>query len=314
MLVKNIKKIRQLALLICALLLGLACSSGQPQNPQIALVQGQSILLENFHAQSAFMGLGNDPMALTADMRFQILDLLIERELLLDQAQKLKIDLDAQELNRLEVSLRHGLEDEIFERKLIEQGITYEQWREILRAQLLAQKILDMLLLPRIPRITTEQISNYYEQHREEFSRPEQVLAQHALFPTRQVAQKVADFMRKGTDLKQAASQAGSPLEEDVEPTWLSRGVIPKSLENVIFALQPGRVAGPVASDYGFHVIRVLAKRPAQNLTLSEAAEEIQRTLIRQAKEDMSALLLDELREQAKIWIDERFLSTGQAE
>lgn len=293
---------------------GMACSPGKPQNPQVAVVQGRPILLEDFHAQSAFMGLGGDPMALTPEMRFQVLDLLVERELVLEQADKLKIELAPHELDRFEASVRQGLEDEVFEKKLIEQGITYEEWREILRRQLLFQKTLDMLLTSRIATITPEQVSGYYEEHKDEFDRPEQVLAQHALFPNRQVAQKVAELMRKGQDLKQAALEAGYPLDEDPEPTWMSRGAIPKTLENVLFSLKPGNVAGPVASDYGFHVIRVLAKRPAEKLGLLQVAEEIQRRLIRQAKEDMSLILLRELREQAKIWMDNRFLNTGQAE
>lgn len=305
---------KKIMLLICLAFSAMACSGEDAQNPQVAVVQGRPVTLEDFHAQSAFMGLGADPMALTPDMRFQIIELLIERELLLGQADKMKIPMEQYELDGYEADVRQGLEDDVFERKLIEQGITYEQWRDILRGQLLARKTLDLLLTLRIARITPEQIDAYFVSHKDEFARPEQVLAQHAIFSSRQVAQKIAEFMRKGKDLAQAAAEAGAPLDEEAEPTWLSRGFMPEALEKAVFALQPGKVAGPVASDYGFHVIRVLAKREAMEPSLASAAEEIQRILIRQAKEESALVLLKELREESKVWQNNRFLSTGQVE
>jgi parvulin-like peptidyl-prolyl isomerase len=301
-------------LLILMLCFSFACSLGKPQNPQIALVDDRVIDMEAFHAQSAFMGLGIDPTALTQDLRLQVLELLIERELLLNQAQQLKLTLNSNEQDRYESMVRQGLEDDLFERKLIEQGISYEQWREMLRQQLLARKTLDMLLTSRIGNISPEQVKNYFEEHKEEFVQPEQVLAQHAVFPTRAMAQQIADLMRNGQDLRQAALEALVPLENETEPTWLTRGLVPKPMENTIFALQPGKVAGPVTSEYGFHVVRVLAKRPAAAADLANAAEEIQRTLTMRAKEEMSVILIQELRRQAKVWQDTRFIATGIAE
>jgi peptidyl-prolyl cis-trans isomerase C len=291
----------------------MACSGQSAGNPVLSTVNGDSITLEDFRAQSAFMGLGSDPVLLIPEMRAQVLEAIIKRWLLLQEADKLKIQLSVNELNYHEAILRQGLEDNEFEKRLIEQGIIYEHWREILRQEILAHKSLEMLVAPKV-HISPEELKNYFEEHKEEFARPEQVLAQHALFPALQQAQAVADLMRKGRDLRQAADEAKVHLNEETEPTWLSRGYIPQSMEKVIFSLRPDEVAGPVRSDYGFHVVRVLAKNPPLEPDLAGAAEEIQRILSEEAKIELAADLLSQLRSQAKLWVDSRFIESGQME
>ncbi|MDR1397284.1 MAG: peptidyl-prolyl cis-trans isomerase [Desulfarculales bacterium] len=297
---------------LCFLLLT-ACSGRSAGNPVLATVNGDSVTLEDFRAQSAFMGLGGDPMLLIPEMRAQVLEAIIKRWLLLQEADKLKIQLSVTELNYHETMLRQGLEDNEFEKRLIEQGIIYEQWREILRQGILAHKSMEMLAAPKV-HISSEEVKDYFEEHKEEFAQPEQVLAQHALFSSLPQARAVADLMRQGKDLRQAADEAKIHLNEETEPTWLSRGYIPESMEKVIFSLHPGEVAGPVRSDYGFHVVRVLAKNPPLDPDLAHAAEEIQRILSEEAKTKLAADLLSQLRSQAKVWMDSHFIESGQME
>ena len=306
-------KMKKLLIILILLISCLACSDSQVHNPAVATVNGASITLDAFRGQSAFMGLGSDPMALNEDLRLQVLEVIISRTLMLQEAEKLNIRLDVNELDHHEAMVRQGLDDTTFEKKLIEQGILYEQWREILRQDLLARKALEMIVSPKV-HISAEMVRIYFEEHKDDFARPERVLAQHALFPNRQAAQKVAELMRAGKDLGPAAIEAKVVLDEQTEPTWLMRGYIPESMEKVIFGLQPGKVAGPITSDYGFHVVKVLVKQPAEEANLAEAAEEIQRLLGEEEKIEQAAVLLRRLREEAKIWIDDRFIASGQIE
>jgi parvulin-like peptidyl-prolyl isomerase len=301
-----------LAALCCCLCL-MACSGGKAHNPTLATVNGSAVTLEDFRAQSAFMGLGSDPVLLLKDMRIQVLEVIINRRLLLQEADKLKIQMENKELDYHESILRQGTEDNEFEKRLIEQGIIYEDWREILRQEILARKSVEILVSPKI-HISPERLRSYFEQHKDEFARLEQVLAQHALFLTRQPAQAVAELMRKGKDLRQAALETKVQLSEETEPTWFSRGYVPESMDKVIFSLEAGEVAGPIRSDYGFHVVRVLAKNPPLEPELAEAAEEIQRILREEAKIKLSEELARQLRAQAKVWLDPRFTESGQAE
>jgi peptidyl-prolyl cis-trans isomerase C len=103
----------------------------------------------------------------------------------------------------------------------------------------------------------------------------------------------------------------GAPLEEGGEPVWLAGGHMPPALERKIFALKPGKLAGPLASDYGFHVVRVLKKRPPVEVGLAEAAEEIQRSLAAEKMEKLADEWIEKLRGEADIRYDPDFLAHG---
>lgn len=290
----------------------LIVSCGEPtHSTHVASVNDGPITVESYRAQMAFMGLGNDPAVLTPLLRRAVLETMVRRKLVLDQAQAKGIRLEPEEMDREEASLRRGLSEEAFERTLAAQGIEYYDWRRVMAQEILVQKTLDLLITSQV-HISAEEVRAYYQEHRNQFRRAEQVLAQHALMPSKELAQQLADRVLKGEDLGQAAAQLEAPLADDGEPSWLDRGHMPAALENRVFALEPGKVAGPLPSNYGFHVVRVLAKRPAMELDLAQAAEEIQRLLSAQKKEAMASSLVEEMRASAKVWFDPGFEQSGK--
>ena len=86
-------------LMLLALTLAGACEK-KSHSPDLASVDGQPILMEDFLAQSAFMGLGKDPTALTRDLSGAVLETLVRRRLVLDQAKAKSIRLEPEELDR----------------------------------------------------------------------------------------------------------------------------------------------------------------------------------------------------------------------
>lgn len=282
-----------------------------PAPSEVANVDGQALLVEDFLAQTAFMGLGKDPQALSPDLRQAVLETLVRRRLVLAQAEAKGIRLEREELDREEASLRRGLSEEAFELTLIAQGIDYDEWRRVLSQELLMQKTLDLLLASQV-QVTPDEVRTYYQDHAEEFSRPEQVLAQHAMVPDKETARKLLQRLGQGEDMAAAAAELGVTLPDEGEPTWLSRGHMPEALEDKVFALEPGRLAGPLSSPYGLHVVRVLARRAASKLDLAQAAEEIQRRLASDKKEQMAALLIDQMRAKAKVTFNAEFAASGK--
>jgi foldase protein PrsA len=171
---------------------------------------------------------------------------------------------------------------------------------------------MDLVLAPQV-RASTEEVRAYYNSHREEFQRPDQVLAQHALLPTRKLAQALVTRVEAGEDMARASAMLGAPLVDGGEPMWLSRGHMPQELEDKVFATRPGSLAGPLASPYGFHVVRVVAKRAAGVTQLIDAAEDIQRKLSAGKMEAKASAWTQELRSQAEIRFDPQFEATGKS-
>ncbi len=300
---------RFLFLVVLCLALLAGCSHPGPK-PVVGRVGKEDITREEFKAQAAFLGLGSDPKVLSPQLRREVLETLVRQKLVLARARKLGIRLEPEVLAREESELMRGLSPDAFQRALAAQGIGYIQWRRVLARDLLVKKTLELMLGSQAG-VTAEEVRRYYLAHRSKFHHPAQVLAQHAVLPTRKLAQTLVDRVRAGQDMGAAAAQLGYPLDEGGEPVWLEGGHMPPSLERKIFALKPGSLAGPLASDYGFHVVRVLKKRGAEQASLAQAAEEIQRRLTARKMERLAEKWIQKQRDQARVWFDPDFLKRG---
>lgn len=303
---------RKPLVVICLLfLLWPAACQQKKVNNVLASINGHDIGVAEYKAQAAFMGLGGDPVNLTPEMRKAVLESLVRQYLVAKRAKELSIKLMPEELEREESRLRRGLDQESFETGLAAQGINYMEWRKVLARELLMKKTLDLAMAAQV-RISADEVRQYYREHRAEFNHPDQILAQHVVLPTRELAQRLVERVAAGEDLVNAAAELGTPLAEEGQPIWLSRGHMPEALEKKIFALKPGKLAGPLSSDYGYHVVKVLDKRPARKADLTKAAEKIQRRLAADKMEILAEQWIEDLRSQVKVEYNQAFLDSGR--
>jgi parvulin-like peptidyl-prolyl isomerase len=303
---------RGLLLVICLIfMLGTVACQQEAASGALATIDGHEVGIAEYKAQAAFMGLGGDPGSLTPQMRKAVLESLVRQHLVARRAGELSIVLMPEELRREEMRLRRGLDQGAFESSLAAQGISYIEWQKVLARELLVKKTLDLALASQV-RISADEVRQYYKKHRDKFEQPDQILAQHAVLPTREMAQRLVEKVAAGEDMVAAAAELGSPLAEEGQPTWLSRGHMPKALEKKIFALKPGKLAGPMSSDYGFHVVRVLDKRPARKADLAQAAEKIQRRLAADRMEILAEQWIEDLRSQLTVEFNHQFLESGR--
>ncbi|HVG08029.1 MAG TPA: peptidyl-prolyl cis-trans isomerase [Thermoanaerobaculia bacterium] len=114
----------------------------------------------------------------------------------------------------------------------------------------------------------------WYQEHQEEYTQPEQVHARHILVKTEgrtdADAQKILAGARarlaKGEDF---AALARELSEEPAAKTsggdlgFFGRGQMVPAFEEAAFGAQPNALVGPIKSDFGWHLIQVLEKRPA---------------------------------------------------
>ncbi|HET9228709.1 MAG TPA: peptidyl-prolyl cis-trans isomerase [Thermoanaerobaculia bacterium] len=121
----------------------------------------------------------------------------------------------------------------------------------------------------------------WYNEHKEEFARPEQVHARHILVKaegrTDAQAQQILAGARarldKGEDFAAVARELS---EEPAAKTsggdlgFFGRGQMIGPFEEAAFNAQPNTLVGPLKTQFGWHLIQVLEKRPAGTTPFEE--------------------------------------------
>jgi len=169
-------------------------------------------------------------------------------------------------------------------------------------------------------------IRTYYEGHRSEFNKAEQVRASHILIADRAAAQRVlAQIREHPTDVNLFRDLAGQH-NEDTETRdrfgdlrFFSRPadrqpdepVVPDTVALAAFAItQVGGVhAGLVQSPAGYHIVKLTSRRAALARTLEESERTIRDRLWRERRERAVDDLLARLRRDATVREDWSLLS-----
>jgi hypothetical protein len=107
------------------------------------------------------------------------------------------------------------------------------------------------------------EVARYYEEHKAELARPEELTLREILVPTlneaRDVRRRLARDPRSFEALAQTRSRGPEASAGGLMGTF-ARGQLPTELEAAAFELQVGRPSEPVQTALGYHVLRVEAR------------------------------------------------------
>ncbi len=221
-----------------------------------ARVNGEVISLAAYRralarCEAAELALGHDPAQAGCGTR--VLDELIERVLIRDEAQKMNLAVSDDEVNAQIEQMKSESGPAKFEQWLADNQYADEaELREDLRAQILGGLVF-------------QQITGSVPQT------AEQVHARHILVATEAEAQNILTQLQAGADFAQLAQQYS--LDESTRATggdlgFFYRGLLTvPEVEEAAFALQPGQLSGVVKSARGFHIVQVLERDPQHPLS-----------------------------------------------
>lgn len=165
-----------------------------------------------------------------------------------------------------------------------------------LRRDLLADELLQRELGNRV-RVTNEELLAYYRKHENEYT--EELQLKQVLVNTRDEAEEVLSLVRTGTPIEDLARQRSRDVtaSRGGDLGFLGKGAMNPAFEPHVFTLEPGQVAGPIATTFGFHVVKVAAKRQAaEPLSFDAVRDEIMHSLLLEKQQAAQQQLLDELR------------------
>ena len=151
-------------------------------------------------------------------------------------------------------------------------------------------------------------VDAWYKDHADDFAVPEQVRAAQIVVKTQEEAKRIlAEIRGKGMSFDEAARRYSLSPDAKLggDLGYFRKGVMPPVFDQACFALAPGQVSEVVASEYGYHLFKLLEKKPAEKRSLERVRGEVEKILLRRKQEEAQKAALQALRAKANIRIDE---------
>jgi len=205
-----------------------------------------------------------------------LLDQYIEETLLAEHAARSLGDVPASEIA---ASIRR------------EPGSTINEKRDEIRRQKLLSD-----LSTRLPDPTPEQIALIYNQNPDDFQLDERVRVRQILIRDEETANQITARLRKGEKFEELSLQfsEAANAKQGGDIGFISRGQLPKTFEDVIFALSPGEFSRVIKTDSSFHIFKVDDHQEAGAVSLEMASPLIrQRINDDQMRKEISTILTE---------------------
>jgi peptidyl-prolyl cis-trans isomerase C len=251
------------------------------------------------------------------EIRKQVLDNLIRRELIFQESRKKGFTVeDSAVQERLDALKSRFPSPEQFQAMMEQMSFTEEILKRQIREQLTIQKFVESQIVENIE-IAEAEAKEYYEENQEQFKQPEQIHARHILIKVDEGADDAAKTDAKGRleDVQKKLGEGGdfATLAEEFSegPSksrggdlgFFGRGQMVKPFEEAAFALEPGEVSGIVETQFGYHLIELVEEKAAGTQSFADARPRIEQVLKNQRIKSELDQYIENLREAAEIEI-----------
>ena len=205
-----------------------------------------------------------------AALRHTVLQAGVDRLLFVQEAAKRGLEIPPAEVEQRLQRMRADWPPEEFEALLAQRHQTVDELRAELRAQLVQERLFHELVYPRVA-VTEEEIRAELDAHPELLQEPEQVHAAQIVVKELDQAKEIRAKLRDGAKFADLARERSlsADAKDGGDLGWFPRGVMPPQFDAVAFSLGPGQISEVVTTDYGFHIFKLLERRPARKRDLA---------------------------------------------
>ena len=255
--------------------------------------------------------------ALIDDTQKNALRNLIDQSLLVQRAKDMGISVEPDVIKQLDqIRIENKLASmEALEEAVTKSGVNWEDFKNNIRSSLLTKKVIGSEVGSHIS-VPKEDIQKYYEEHKQEFIRPEQVALRSIEVNTAgKDATEVADLRKKadtarkriqdGEDFGEIAKRYsdGSTAKQGGYLGEYKRGELSKELEETVFKMKRNDLTDVMETKQGFLIIQVLEHFEEGQQPLAKVENEINEKLYSQRMEPALREYLKTLREESYVVI-----------
>lgn len=251
------------------------------------------------------------------DFEQQALNQLISAELLYQYGQKMEIkDLEKLVDEKVKTGKAKFNNDADFAKAIKEMDMNETDLKEYTRKDFIISNFVEKTIIPKIS-VSEEDSRKFYEQNPSKFMRSEAMRASHILIGAdaktsvedKKKALEKAEKLRK--DLAGGADFSTLAKENSTCPSskkggdlgFFAKGQMVPAFEKATLALKPGEISDVVETQFGYHVIKLIEKKPAEKVDFKEVRNRIEEFLKNQKIGIAVSEFLTETRKTAKIEI-----------
>lgn len=146
--------------------------------------------------------------------------------------------------------------------------------------------------------VEDEEINNYYMSNQESFIIPERVRASHILVDSEDEANEILNQLNSGMSFEEAARKYSKcPSKENGGDLGeFTRGQMVQEFEDAAFSMDEGQISEPIKTQFGYHIIKLVARRESEISPLEDEKEKIQSYLVALKQRELFNSRIDELK------------------
>lgn len=328
--VKNLSAGRFVYAIIVALSLSLSAltvwaEKKEPSIDKIAIVNGSVITSEEFNRELSPIkqritqqGQKILPEQLEG-IKNEILDNLINLELLFQESQNNGIKVEKEAIDsQIKLLKQKFSNDTEFKNFLNELNFSESALKLKIKKGIAIQKLIETQIADKI-KISDKESKAFYDTNPDRFKQPEQIKASHILIKVEpgademkksEAKQKIKNIQQKldkGEDFAALAKEFSECPSKNKggDLGYFRRGQMVKPFEDAAFALKAEKVSDIVETQFGYHIIKVIDKKPEKTIEYENVKKDLAQHLKQEKTNQEVKIYIQKLIEKSKI---EKFL------
>lgn len=196
----------------------------------------------------------------------------------------------------LEDAFRKGVDKDREVRDILE-----EAKKKIIIAKFVKTEIDDKI------EISEDEIKKYYEDHKDDFKKPEMWRASHILLASESEAKDVQAMILAGGSFEDLARDKSidATASRLGDVGYFRKGQVIPEFENACFELQIGQTSQIVRTQFGYHIIKLTDRKPESLQSFEEAKPTIENELRRTKRNESFDKLVVDLKDKYRVRVED---------
>jgi foldase protein PrsA len=236
-----------------------------------------------------------------AQIRDQAVSFLVQRAQFEVKADDLGVDVSEKAVDkRVEeyIKERHKGDKKKFQAELKQQGLSEDQARDIIKANLIQEAIYNKVTAD--VKVADKELRGYYDKNKAQYGGSETRLVRHVLVKKKALADRLHGQLRQsGADwaaiAKRYSEDPGSKTKGGRYTA--TKGQLVPEFEKAAFSIKTNEVTKPVKTQYGWHIIQALGPvKKGEATPFKQVKESIRQQLIQDKKNQEMQSWVTEMR------------------